>query len=403
MDQKSLERIVQVEPAVIVEELSKALGTTVVFAKGALDTLSTLPLPGKKALVVAYNESFVKPTLDRVLAQLDKAGIAYAIYSKITPNPVVEIIDEGGQFLRENGCDFVVALGGGGVIDCGKNIAIMATNEGSIWDYVQMGSGGHKPIVNDPLPIVTIPTTAGTGSEVNWGSSFSKEQTNEKIALKEERLLPKVTVIDPELTYSIPPSFTAYQGWDALTHSMEYLINKNQDDTCDYFARQAVRLAGRALARAVAGEEDARADMALASALSGYVIGHCGTSSQHALECAISGFYPKLAHGAGMLMLSKEYFALIIEKGACDDVFVDMAQLMGKEDASAPQAFLEVIDEIQKASHVDALKMSDYSIDPGKFQEMVDFSRFAMGYSHALDRIPLTDEECMQVFNKSYL
>ena len=404
MDQKSMEAILNVDSADLAKKLGEALGTNVVFGVGALEKLHTLQLPGEKALVVISNGKSCRTngSLDRLLSQLEKARKGAAVYDQVEANPVFETIDRGGEFCRQNGCDFVVALGGGSVIDCAKSIAVIAKNSGSIWDYVQAGSGGRKKVTAAPLPVVAIPTTAGTGSEVNCGASFSKVQTNEKIAFKETRTLPRITIIDPELTYSIPPRFTAYQGWDALTHSMEYLINVAQDDTCDYFAHQAIRLAGRALARAVAGDKDARADMALVSALSGYVIGHCGTCSQHALECAISGSYPGLPHGAGMLLLAKAYFGFIIEQHVCDTVFVDMAQLLGQRDATEAGNFLDAIEDILKDCHVDTLKMSDFGIDPNKFPDMVQNAHYIMEYCMKSDRRKISDDEFLEIYQRAY-
>lgn len=377
----------------------------IIFGNGELDKLSTHSLPGKKALVVISNGKSTRAngSLDRLLAQLNGKSIASVVFDQIKANPILETIDQGGELCRQESCDFIVALGGGSVLDSGKMISILGTNKGSIWDYVQTGTGGGRQFENQPLPLVAIPTTAGTGSESNFGASFTREQTNEKIGVKDRRILPALTVIDPELTYSLPAKFTAYQGWDALTHSLEYLINKNNDEMCNLFARQAVQCAGQFLSKAVnGGDPVAREKMALASCLSGIAIGQGEVTSQHSLECAMSGFYPQLAHGAGLILLSKAYFQFFIDKHVCDDTFVELARLMGDKTADSPHDFIKVIEKIQRDCHVDTLKMSDFGIDPPRFQEIIEQARISMGGSFLADRYQLTDADCMRILEQSY-
>lgn len=377
----------------------------ILFGSGVLEQLSTQRLPGKKALVVISCGKSVRNngSLDTLLAQLAQAGVEAVLFDKVAANPILETIDAGGALCREQGCDFIVALGGGSVIDSGKMIALLATNGDSIWDYVQTGTGGKQPIVNDPLPIVSITTTAGTGSEVNAGASFTRTETNEKIALKDPRLIPTLAVIDPALAYSLPPTFTAYQGWDALTHGMEYLLNKTSHALCDIAAAQAVSYAGHALVEAVnTGSQDAREKMALASCLAGFAIGQGGTSSQHALECAISAIYPALPHGAGLIILSRAYFTMLIDRHVCDSIFIRLAKLLGAESADTPYAFLEAIASIQHQCGVDSLKLRDYGVDKARFGEIVANARISMGGSFALDRYEFTDADCLQILENSY-
>lgn len=381
------------------------LPARILFGAGKLEELSKQPLPGKKAIVVISGGKSVKANgaLERLLKQLKRSSVETVVYDRIEANPVLETIDGGGALCRAEQCDFVVALGGGSVIDSAKMIAILGTNSGSIWDYVQTGSGGRKTIQNHPLPIVAIPTTAGTGSETDSGASFTRLQTNEKISVLDKRLLPAITVIDPELTYSLPAKFTAYQGWDALTHSMEYLLNTNDFPLCDELARKAVRLAGEALPEAVTtGSPTSREKMALASALSGAVIGRGGVTSQHALECAISAIYPQLPHGAGLILVSKAYFGFFIEKGVCDKIFVELARLLGKKDASVPPDFLDVIAQIHQQCGVDTLKMSDFGIDRARFPEMIGLAREAMGCDFEVDRYALSDQDCLDILERAY-
>lgn len=159
--------------------------TRILFGSGKLRELSSQPMPGKKALLLLSGGKSAKVSgaYDRTLEQLDKAGVQVAEFAKVMENPIKEMVMEGAAFARENGCDFIVALGGGAVLDSAVAVAAMATNSGDLWDYVSGGTGKGKPLANPGLPIVTIPLTAGTGSEVNCWGVISNLATKEKSVL----------------------------------------------------------------------------------------------------------------------------------------------------------------------------------------------------------------------------
>ncbi len=188
--------------------------TRIIFGAGSLNKLSRQKLPGKKALVVISNGKSTRANgyLDRTLEALQQAGAETVVFDQVMANPLKSTVMAGGAFAREQGCDFIVALGGGSVIDASKAIAIVATNDGNIWDYVYGGTGGCQRIGTNPLPVLAITTTAGTGSEVDAFSVITNEETNEKIGLGgDARLFPQTAIVDPELMTSVPPTFTAYQ------------------------------------------------------------------------------------------------------------------------------------------------------------------------------------------------
>ena len=145
--------------------------THTVFGAGALNRLHEQALPGRKALLVISNGKSTRAHgyLDRTVEQLQKAGVESVVFDRVEPNPLKDTVMAGGACAREHGCDFIVALGGGSVMDAAKAIAIVATNEGDLWDYVLFGTGKGLPVKEAPLPIVAITTTAGTGSETDGG------------------------------------------------------------------------------------------------------------------------------------------------------------------------------------------------------------------------------------------
>lgn len=155
-----------------------------IFGTGALDELGKQTLPGKRALLVTSSGRSAKKSgaLDRVQAQLAQAGAEYVLFDRVEANPLKTTVMAGAAFAREQSCDFVVALGGGSVMDASKAIASMATNSGDLWDYVMGGSGKGTVLTEQPLPVVAITTTAGTGSEVDQFGVISNDETYEKSA-----------------------------------------------------------------------------------------------------------------------------------------------------------------------------------------------------------------------------
>ena len=177
--------------------------TKLLFGCGKLNELGNQSMPGKKALLLISNGQSVRTTgtLDRTVAQLDKANAAHVLCANIHENPSKEVVMEAAAVARENGCDFIVALGGGAVLD--SAVAAMATNPGDLWDYVHGGTGKGLPLQQPGLPIVTIATTSGTASEINCWGVISNHATNEKIGFGYPELNPVLAIVDPELMRTV--------------------------------------------------------------------------------------------------------------------------------------------------------------------------------------------------------
>lgn len=380
--------------------------TKILFGAGTLNELGKQQLPGKKAVIIISNGKSTRANgyLSRTEEQLAQAGVTTSVFDKIQPNPLKETVMEGAAFVKAQGADFIVALGGGSVIDSAKAIAVMAANPGDLWDYIASGTGKGQPIKNKPLPIVAISTTAGTGSEADAGCVITNPDTNEKIGLKTPDLFPVLCIEDPELMKSVPAHYTAYQGFDALSHSLEGYISKFANLMSDMYAITAIENVGRYLARAVKDGNDieARTHVAFGNILSGTVMCVGTTSSQHSLEHALSAYHPNLPHGAGLIMLSRAYFGNVIAHHACDERFIRMAKAMGMENADKPEDFLTVLQKLLEDCGVANLKMSDYGIKPDEFPKMADNAMGPMGGLFACDRVALTKEDIIGIYQKSY-
>ncbi|MCC0631797.1 iron-containing alcohol dehydrogenase [Clostridioides sp. ZZV15-6388] len=381
--------------------------TRFIFGNGRLDELHQQKLPGKKALLVVSSGKSTKENgaLARTEKQLKMSGVEFVLFSEIDANPNKNSVMNGASCARETECDFIIALGGGSVMDASKAIAMMVTNDGDLWDYVNGGTGKAQPLQNEPLPVVCITTTAGTGSEADQWGVVTNEETHEKIGVGGyDSLFPVLSIIDPELMKSVPPEFTAYQGFDTLFHAVESYISSFSSVMSDMYALTAIENVGNYLAHAVKNGSDmkAREHMAFANTIAGIVMTISVTTAQHSLEQAMSGYYPRLPHGAGLIMISKAFFGFFIEKHACDERFVRMAQALGMKDANKAEDFITALSKLQEACGVADLKMSDYGITPGDFNLIAKSARETMGGLFTANPCEMTHEDCVEVLKKSY-
>lgn len=381
--------------------------TRILFGEGQLSSLHDQKLPGKRAMIVISNGKSTKENgaLERTEKELALADVETVLFDKIMANPLKSTVMEGAAYAKENNCDFIVALGGGSVMDASKAIAAMATNDGDLWDYIAGGTGKGMPLAKEPLPVVAITTTAGTGSEVDQWGVVSNEETNEKIGFGGyDSLFPQIAVVDPELMKSVPAKFTAYQGFDALFHSVECYISAAANLISDMYALTAIENIGTYLGRAVKDGSDmeAREHVAFANTLSGVVMTLSACTSEHSMEHAMSAYHHELPHGAGLIMISKAYFTHFIEKHACDERFVRMAQVLGMKNAKEPMDFITALVKLQEECGVADLKMSDYGILPDEFMTLAQNARATMGGLFFCDRVLMSDEECAAIFEKSY-
>lgn len=380
--------------------------TRILFGSGKLCELGRQPMPGKNAMVLISNGKSTRANgyLDRTLRQLDAAGVGYAVFDGIMENPVKDAVMQGAAFARKNRCDFIVALGGGAVLDASTAISAMATNDGDLWDYVQGGTGKGRPLANAGLPVVTIATTSGTGSEINCWGVISNPETKEKIGFGDPRLVPVLAVVDPELMRTVPPAYTAYQGFDALFHNTEVMMSKGVNILSETIALSAIGHIARYLPRAVRDGNDlkAREHVAYGSTMAGITMQLTSTTAQHSMEHAMSAYHPNLPHGAGLILISKAFAEFFIERHACDGQFVKMARAMGMPEADKAGDFVTALVRLQEMCGVAGLKMSDYGFAPGESMTLAKGARAMQGGLFSANPCDMSDEDCAAVFDKSY-
>lgn len=377
--------------------------TRIVFGCGEIKRLATEKLPGKKALIVISSGTSMKKYgyLDKVIELLKENETESVVFNKIRPNPTKKHVMEAAALCKDEKCDFIVGLGGGSSIDSAKAIAVMACNPGDYWDYIPAGTGKGRP-VSKALPVVAIPTTAGTGTEADPWSVITNEDTKEKIGFGSELTYPALSIIDPELMLSIPPHLTAYQGFDAFFHAAEGFIANCSTPISDLYALEAIRLLYKYLPVAVADGRNikARAKVAWASTLAGLVESTSSCTSEHSMEHAMSAYYPQLPHGAGLIAISEAYFETF--RNDCMKRYMKMAEVMTQLKSNRPSDFIDALVRMQKECKVHELKLSDWGIKMEDFPKMVQNARDTMGALFTLDPRPLTDEEVLNIYQKSF-
>ena len=380
--------------------------TNLIFGAGKLDILSGQKLPGRKALLLISNGKSTKANgyLDRTITQLEKAGVDYVIYAGIMENPVKEAVMEGASVARENGCDFIVALGGGAVLDSSAAISAMATNSGDLWDYVFGGTGKCQPLENPGLPIVAIATTSGTGSEMNGFGVISNLETKEKIGFGDPGLTPVLAIVDPELMTTVPAKYTAYQGFDALFHNTEVMISKGINIMSETIALSAIESIAKYLPVAVKDGKnlEAREHVAYGSTVAGITMQLTSTTAAHSMEHSMSAYHHNLPHGAGLVMISEAFYSFFVERHVCDGQFIKMAKAMGMKDADKAEDFITALLKLQKDCGVDNLKMSDYGFEPEESMTLAKGARSMQGGLYDANPCELTDEDVAAMFDKSY-
>lgn len=375
--------------------------TKLIFGVGELKQLSTERLPGKKALIVISGGSSMKKYgyLEKVQNLLTQSGVESVIFDKALPNPILQHVHEGVQLCIAQKCDFIVGLGGGSSIDTAKAIALAATNGGSYWRFATQ----QERATRKALPLIAIPTTSGTGTEIDQWSVITNEETNEKIGYGQMDMFPTVAIVDPELMVSIPPLLTAFQGFDALFHAVEGYINtKLASPISDMYALEAIRLLAKYLPVAVNDGKNikARAKVAWASTLAGMVESTSCCTGEHALEHALSAFYPKLPHGAGLIALSHAY-----HKTFKNDVmkrYMKMSEKMTLKKSARPSDFLDALEQMKKDCKVDDIRLSEWGVKPEDFERLADNAIATGGGMLHFDPHFLTREEIIDIFAKSY-
>ena len=266
----------------------------VLFGNGKVNEIGQFIPTGSRVFLVHGNDS---ANADRV-KQILEDTLCIVNHFVVQGEPTPEMVQTGVDFARCFDAGWVISVGGGSAIDAGKAIAGLITNPGDLINYLDV-IGAGKPLVNPALPMIAIPTTAGTGSEVTRNAVLSVREKKIKVSLRSPFILPRIALVDPELSYTMPPMLTANTGMDAIAQVLEPFVSNRSNPLTDLFCQEGLRRASRSLVKAYQDGNDVngREDMAFTSLLGGFALANAGLGAVHGFAASIGGMY-EAAHGA---------------------------------------------------------------------------------------------------------
>lgn len=369
------------------------LPVNIEFGSGKVAKAGELTKPyGKKALIVTGHSSAKKSGLyDKVKDSLKAEGIDSVLFDKVAQNPLTTTAAEGAAFAKDNGCDVVVAIGGGSIMDCAKAIAFLAVNDGDVSDYIF-----GKKASDTALPIILIPTTCGTGSEGNGIAVLTNPDNGDKKSLRCNAIVAKVSIVDPECMMTMPKHVLASVGFDALCHNMEAYTSKIAQPFTDALSLYAVDLIAHNLVDVYkgTGSKDSWEKITLASTIGGMVINTTGVTLAHGMEHPASGL-KDIVHGKGLAALTPT----IIEASyqGAPEKFAKLAKLFGGEKAEDLAGKVrELLEDIELTC-----TLSDLGIEEKDIPWMAENCMKVSAHSIANNPVVFSQEEIAEIYKKA--
>lgn len=357
---------------------------TIVFGDGKLSELTDLckKLNGSKGILIT-SPSFVKKGLAQKVVDMTN-GLITTIFSELSPNPDVVEVDNCAKIIRDNNIDFVIAMGGGSTLDLAKAAATICKTNDSITKY----HGTGVAITEEHLPLIAIPTTSGTGSEVTSVSVLTDHTNGKKAPIASMGFYPDFAIIDPELTYSMPPYITACTGIDVLSHALESYWSNGNQPICDAVAISSLELVFEYLPKAVANGEDkvAREKMCLASVLAGLAFALPKTTSSHACSYPLTNIYD-IPHGEAC-GITLDFFARINQT---DRVKV-LARKLGFDSVNS---LADAILDLKKKVNL-RVDMKDFNLTDEQVKELVSLSHHPNLLNNPVE---ITDDMLFELYN----
>ena len=380
-----------------------ATAQRIIFHPGSLAKIGEIVAGlGQRALVVTHF-SVDDSLLQRLCYLLDEAGLERVIFS-ILGEPTVTSIQNGLDLAKNERCDLVIGFGGGSSIDSGKAVAALVSNQGNVLDYLEV-IGRGRLLINAPLPYIAIPTTAGTGAEVTRNAVIGSPDHHIKVSLRSPLMIPKFALIDPELTYSLPPEVTAYTGVDALAQLIEPFVCKAPNPLVDAFCRDGIPRAAIALPRCFHHPDDhqARADMSLASLLSGLALANAKLGAVHGFAGPIGGmcFAPHGAICARLLpiVVKMNLSALLVrsQDNPALERYREIACLITGDDRARFQDLVDWLYHLRADLRIPSL--SEYGLEQADLGVLIASAR--QSSSMKGNPIMLLDEELKEIIHEA--
>jgi alcohol dehydrogenase class IV len=378
-----------------------ATATRIIFGPGTFRDLGAIARQmGSRALVATG----LPADLTMPLLEMLQAGGIDCQSFPVTDEPTTHLVQEGTQLARDGARDLVVGFGGGSAVDTGKAIAALLTNGGEPLDYLEVigrGQGLRQP----PAPYIAVPTSAGTGAEVTRNAVLASPEHQVKVSLRSPLMLPRLALIDPELTHSLPPAVTASTGLDALTQVLEPYVSHRANPLTDSLCREGMARAARSLLRAYQDGTDAaaRQDMSIVSLFGGLALANSGLGAAHGFASPVGGMFhaPHGAVCAALLPHVMEANVRALQERQPDNPalqrYDEVARILtGREDATAATG-VTWVQELSQALNVPPL--SAYGMSPDDIPLLVEKS--AVASSMKANPIKLTMDELSGILSKA--
>ena len=369
--------------------------TRYIIGEGTFGELATMELPGKKALIVVTPERFY---VDQAIEYLKAQNIESVVFDEVRPNPSTTGVNKAAKIARDNGCDFLLSIGGGSSTDTAKGIAVAMKNEGDVWDYMPYHDDYKE--FTEAAPIVVVSTTSGTGTEADCFGVLTNDDLDAKVDIVSETLFPCISIIDPCLQVSLPKGLTAAQGMDVIYHVTEEYLNIYHTPYGDMLATTGLRYANENLVKAYNDGSDleARSGMALASNLAGIGFCQASTMSQHAFGHSISALSNKTPHGVAISIISPEVMQYYCDNGYADRL-ADLAKVVGRETA---QDYVDWIIDTLKAVDLYAIDLDRFEIDYNNPDAYAENCTGTLACYHDNDIEPMSYETARDIFDKAF-
>jgi len=372
----------------------------IIFGAGAIRQLSQIVKSMSSRILCVTN--LAEKTYSPILTALTKEGI-FTIPYHVSSEPTISLVSEGVQICKQNNCDLIIGFGGGSAIDAGKAISALVTNPGDIVNYLEV-IGKGLPFSALPIPMVAIPTTAGTGAEVTRNAVLKAPIQGVKVSLRSPLLLPKLALIDSELTIGLPPDITASTGLDALTQLIEPYVSLKSNPVTDMICREGITRVAYSLFEAYDKDDPvSRDNMSLASLLGGLALANAGLGIVHGFASVLGGMY-SIPHGvicARILPAAIEVNIRALQARTPESKaltrYSEIAQLLTGSLESTASDGVHWIDGLSRKMHIPPL--SAYGVTVGDISQIID--KTIVASSTKTNPIQLTPVELQDILNTS--
>ena len=360
----------------------------IVFGEGAISNIAKLTARNGNRVLLVTGISHLKKSgvLDKILSLFssNKKIEKLIIFDKATANPDIDTVNEAAQIIKNNNLNIVVAIGGGSSMDLAKAASISARYDRPIWDIIC----DNDLYITNALPVICAPTTSGSGSEVTKYAVLNNNDKKVKVAISSEAIYPKVSIVDPELTYTMNHQIAASTGFDTLSHAIEAYTSNSASEITDIYCEKVFSIVGEHLKNAIKKDKESMKQMSFAAILGGLALNIGRASLPHAMEHALSAYKPELAHGVGLSIIMEEFINRAYSYN--ESKFANIAYLLYrfnecKKESRVAKKLPNIINTLKKEIGLNQ-RLSDFGFDKNMVEDMVENTFWTM--KHGIENAP---------------